>query len=406
RRPYAFVTHDFGATWRAIDAGLPPNEEARAIRPDTVDPNLVYIGVENGIDASYDGGAHWRPFNLNMPPAAVYDIRVQPRANDLIVATHGRSVYIFDDLTAVQHLGAAQSAGTMLFAPRPAYEFSLHDNEEDPYTRYYGKNPPSGALLTYYQATPAAAPPDVLIYDTQHRLVRTITGERCVDQKPMPFVTNDAGLNRVVWDLRSDGPVRWNGAAREAYKGPRTGPLVVPGRYTVQMSLAGRTLRQLVDVRPDPRVAFTHTDYEAAHRFVAAEEAKFSAVDAALNRLDAVAASAQQHGLGTLAQRARALRGQLTADYQNDEDSIQRPGELRENLQALVGSRAGSGPPTAATLDLAARIDADYRAQMRAVTAFFARDVAAADTTLRRSGSAPLVQSESPKPLDCASDEE
>ncbi len=156
RTPYAFVSHDFGRTWRSIAAGLPSGEEARAIRPDTADPNLVYLGLENGVYVSYDAGAHWRALRLNMPPVAVYDIRIQPRRNDLLVATHGRSVYIFDDLTPVQQLAQGQTAGTMLFAPRPAYEFSLHSDEEDPYSTYYGKNPPPGAALTFYQAKPEA----------------------------------------------------------------------------------------------------------------------------------------------------------------------------------------------------------------------------------------------------------
>jgi len=406
RTPYAFVTHDYGATWHSIAAGLPATEEARSIRPDTANANLVYIGLENGIFASYDGGAQWRPFNLNMPPAAVYDIRIQPRHNDLLVATHGRSVYIFDDLTSVQHLPEAQAAGAMLFAPRPAYEFSLHADEEEPYTAYYGKNPPTGAALTFYQMTPAAAPPAIRIYDAQHRLIRTIVGERCVEGKPAPFVTNDRGLNRVIWDLRSDGPVRWDGAARETYRGPRTGPLVVPGRYMAEVMLNGRSMRQPIEVRPDPRVAYTEADYHAAHRFVAAQEAKFSGVDGALNRLDAVVASAHQHDLVALAARARALRDDLTADYQNDEDSIQRPGKLRENLQALVGYRAGSGPPTAATRDLAARIDLDYRTQMRAVAAFFATDVVAANASLRQAHALPLAESQPDKPLDCATDQD
>ncbi len=225
-------------------------------------------------------------------------------------------------------------------------------------------------------------------------------------EKPAPLVTNDVGLNRVVWDLRSDGPVRWNGAAREAYKGPRTGAPVVPGNYSVEMTLGGRTLRRRIEVRPDPRVHYSEADYASAHRFAMTEQNEFSAVDSALNRLDAVAASAQRHGLPAIAARARALRSDLTADYQNDEDSIERPGKLRENLQALSGYRAGSGPPTAATRDLAARIAADYRTQMRAVDAFFASDVTSADATLRRSGAEPLAESQPETPLDCSDTEE
>jgi photosystem II stability/assembly factor-like uncharacterized protein len=406
RNPYAFVTHDYGATWTSIAAGLPALQPVRSIRPDIHDAGLVFAGTENGIFASYDGGAAWRPFNLNMPPVAVYDIRIQPRYDDLLVATHGRSLYIFDDLTPVQQLGAAQAAGVMLFAPKPAYEFASHADEEESYTAYYGKNPPSGAVIAFYQAKPGPQPPDVRIYDATHHLVRAISGTHCVEEKALPFVTNDAGLNRVVWDLRESGPVRWKGAARESFKGPRTGPGVVPGAYSVEMTLGGKTLRQTVDVRPDPRLALTAADYALAHAFVEAQEKRYSNVDAALNRLDAVEHDARKRGLGDLADRAHALRGTLTADYHNDEDSIQRPGEVREDLQSLTGFRAGSNPPSAATRDLAARIDAEYDGAMKGIKAFFATDVAAADAKLKAAGSPPITESEPEPPLDCATAED
>jgi len=401
RAPYVFVTHDYGATWKSIATGLPALQPARSIRPDSHDPNLVFVGTENGIFASYDGGADWQPFNLNMPPAAVYDIRIQPRFDDLLVATHGRSIFIFDDLTPVRGLPAAKAAGAFLFKPQTAYAFGTHSDEEDAYTTYFGKNPPGGAAITFYQAKPGPRPPELRIYDAAHRLVRSISGDRCAGGKPQPLVTNDAGLNRIVWDLREDGPTRWNGAARESFKGPRTGPSVVPGTYSVELTLAGRTFRQPIDVRPDPRVSLTAADYAAAHAFVVAQTRRFSTVDAALNRLDTLERDARKRGLTALADRAHDLRGSLTADYHNDEDSIQRPGKVREDLESLIGFRAGSNPPSAATLDLAARIDAEYAAAMRDVAAFFAKDVSAADAKLRAAGTPPLTELEPDPPLDC-----
>jgi photosystem II stability/assembly factor-like uncharacterized protein len=406
RAPYAFVTHDFGAHWTAISAGLPALQPARSIRPDNHDPRLVFVGTEIGLYASYDGGAQWRPFNLNLPATPVFDIRIQPRFDDLLVATHGRGMYIWDDLRPVRLLPAAQAAGAMVFAPRPAYEFALHADEEDPYTAYYGRNPPNGALIAFYQANPGPLAPRVRVYDSSHHLVRTIAGSHCVDEHAVPFVTNDAGLNRVVWDLREGGPVRWHGAAREAFKGPLTGPIVVPGIYTIEMTLGGRMLTQPVEVRPDPRVTFTSADYRAGHAFVSSQMLRYSAVDATLNRLDAVEHDARKRGLAALADRAHALRGMLTADYHNDEDSIQRPGKVREDLQSLVGFRAGAGPPSAAVRNYAARVDAEYDVAMRAVTAFFATDVTAADAALRKAGSAPLAESEPVPPLDCSTAED
>ncbi len=391
RRAYAFVTHDFGAHWTSVTNGLPPDEPVRAIRPDTREPGLVYAGVENGLYLSYDGGAHWRPFDPGLPPAPVYDIRLQPRWNDLLVATHGRSLYVFDDLAAVQGLPAAQRSGAALFAPRPAYAFTRHGDEEATYTNFYAKNVPAGALVSFYQAVPGASAPAIRVYDARHTLVRTIAGERCAEGKPVPFVTNDRGLNRAAWDLREDGPLRWNGAAREAYKGARSGPLVVPGTYTIEMTLGGRSFVRSLEVRADPRVSYTPAQYAAAHAFAAAETAKLSAVDTALDRLDATIAAAQKKSLPAVVARARTVRAELTADYHNDEDSIGRPGRVRENLLGLdlVGD---GGPPPAAVLDVSARIDALYAAAMRDADAFFATDTLAAP---------PLAPH-----LDCATDED
>ena len=372
RTPYAFVTHDDGAHWTSISAGLPAGESARSIRPDTRDPHLVYIGLERSIELSYDDGAHWRPFNLDMPPVAVYDIRIQPQADDLLLATHGRGLYVFDDAAPVQQLPQAEKAGAMLFAPRTAYEYVRSDDHEGSYTLYFAKNPPPGALLSFYQSHPGRTPV-VRIYDANHALVRTISGDRCVEKKPVPFVTNFVGINRTTWDLRGDGPARWNGAAKEKYKGPRTGPLVVPGRYTVEMNLGGRTLTQTVDVKADPRGTITQADAAAAFAFASDAMAKYSVVDTALDRLDATISAARTAGPSgsTTLARAQTLRAELTADYHNDEDSIQRPGKVREDLGSL-GYISGNGVPSVAARSFAARVTAEYDATMKDVDGFFA----------------------------------
>ena len=143
----------------------------------------------------------------------------------------------------------------MLFAPRTAYAYALHDDEEATYATYYGKNPPSGASLSFYQAKLAQRRRRASAFTPRSTaLVRTISGSRCVEKKPMPFVTNDRGLNRATWDLREDGPVRWNGAAREAYRGlAKRVALALPGRYTVEMTLGGRSLSRAARRRAGSR---------------------------------------------------------------------------------------------------------------------------------------------------------
>jgi len=396
--PYVFVTHDWGAHWTSIAAGLPA-EPARSIRADTRNPGLVYAGFETTFRLSYDGGVHWRKPALGLPPVAVYDIRVQPRWNDLLLATHGRAVWILDDLTPLQQLPQAEAAGAMLFAPRTAYLFATHANDEGLYTRYGGKNPPSGAMIAFYQGKPAAKAPEIEILDAAGHVIRHLRGTQRVEEREIPVVTNFAGINRITWDLREDGPVRWRLAAKEEYRGPRVGAFVVPGRYTARIVLAGKTITQPIRVEPDPRVHFTAADYRAAYAFSKARLAEYSQVDAALNRLDGYAgvagglaeekpASPLAAQLRAVRAKALALRGELTADYTNDEDSIQRPGRLREDMEGLFF--AAGAPPSAATRDYAARVRATYLAVMRDVAAFERDDVARADAALRAAGFAPL----------------
>ncbi len=400
--PYAFVTHDWGVHWARIGDGLPAGEPARAIRADTRNPRLVYAGLENSFWLSYDGGAHWRKPALGLPPVAVYDIRVQPRWNDLILATHGRALWILDDLTPLQQLPQAQAAGTMLFAPRTAYAFSQHANDEGLYTRYGGKNPPGGATIAFYQATPGAKPATIEILDASGRIVRHLSGTQRVGENEVPIVTNFAGINRVGWDLREDGPARWLGAAKEEFRGPRVGVAVVPGSYTVRVRIGGNTYTQPLRVAPDPRVHYTAAQYRAGYAFAKKHLDEYSRIDSALTRLDAYAASALQRAQGAPPQlaatlsairtHALAVRGELTADFTNDEDFIQRPGRLREDLGSLTYFGGGT-PPTAASLDYAGRVDRAYDAAMRDVAAFERVDVARADAALKAAGKPALATS-------------
>jgi photosystem II stability/assembly factor-like uncharacterized protein len=409
RAPHVFVTRNWGSTWAAIDAGLPQDQPARSIRPDARDPHLVYAGLESSLWASWDEGAHWRSIQMNLPPTPIYDIREQPRWNDLLLATHGRGLWAFDSLASIQSLPAAEAAGAALFPPRPAYAFGLHSDDEGLYTRYAGTNPPNGAIIDFYQGKAGASSPVVDILDGAGRVVRRLAGTRKVGEREVPVVSNDAGLNRVVWDLRQNGPVRWMGAAREEYRGPRVGVAVLPGRYTVRIALAGRTFTQPLEVRIDPRLHLTADQVRVAHEFFSRGVDAYSAIDAMLNRLDGVIASGQRDAddprasgntalrdrLATTIQRARTLRGQLTADYHNDEDSIQRPGQLREEFEFFTGGFI-SGVPNAAMRDYVGRLNRARDAVTKDVDAFFAGDVARANDALRASGFTPLVDQPNP----------
>ncbi len=371
--PYVYVTHDYGASWTKIVDGLPANQYVRTIRPDTRNPSLLYAGTETGMWISFDGGAHWQDFRLNLPAASVRDIRIQPQFDDLVIATHGRDAWILDDLGSLQQLGNAQRAGATLFAPRPAYEYHYHSNDLGIYTRFAGENPPKGAILDFYQNAPQANAPMLEVFDSAGRAIRTVKGTHKVKGKEESFVPNKAGINRYVWDFTEDPPTKWSGAAREEFQGPKTGPAVVPGTYTVRLTLGPTVLQQSLVVKGDPRDEWTPAQYQAGYAYAEKYARVYGKIDEALNNLDAIkkslasaAAAAPKNPFlaGQIAQaqqRWQPVFSGFTADYKNDEDSIQRPASLRESIP-----RTGFGgpqlPPTAAQLDYARRFDAAYAA--------------------------------------------
>ncbi len=360
--PHVWVTHDFGAHWQSILSGLPNDLWTRAIRPDTRNPAVVYLGTEQGVWISYDRGRQWQRLRNNMPAVSVRDIRIQPHFNDLVIATHGRSIWVMDDIAPLQDLPRAVAAGAMLFAPRTSYEYNLTNNYEGLYTQYAAANPPYGVPISYYQSTTQANAPEITILDSAGRTVRTLRG------------TNAAGINRVIWNFTAAPPVKWNGAPNPAFKGPDDGPTVVPGRYTAQIRLNGRTFAQTFTVKPDPHTTETLAQMKQSYDAFAKLYAIYSSVDVMLDNLDAIGkaldaeqapASNATRGALERAREARAsVTARLTAAYTNGEDSVSRPGSLRENLDGALTSLESfpvQGVITPAAAQFYARIDAEYR---------------------------------------------
>jgi photosystem II stability/assembly factor-like uncharacterized protein len=377
-RPYIFVTHDYGATWTSIVNGLPSNDFARTIRPDIHNPQLLFAGTDRGLYVTFDGGAHWQSVRNNIPVASFRDLRIDRCSRDLVAATHGRGLWILDDITPLEQLRTAQSRGFMLFHPRTAYRWVLHSNQEGLYGRFSGKNPPAGALISFFQTHASTAAPMLQVYDTHGHLLRTISGTHKVHGKTVARISNVAGINRTVWDLNGTPAVQWKGAARPFRV--QSGPPVPPGSYTLRLTAGGKTATTQVVVRADPQAPWTQADYLRAYRFNQKYVHITSAIDTVLNNLDAMEASLHSaQGATTndprlrdaiaaaLASRAR-LFAAFTANYRNGEDFALRPGSLREDLPA--GLSFSVHPPTAADLTFARSFDARYRVAMQRYASF------------------------------------
>ena len=388
--PHAWVTHDYGTHWQSIAGGLPQHLWTRAIRPDDRNANLVYLGTEEGLYTSYDRGAHWQSLRNNMPAVSVRDIRIQPQFDDLVLATHGRSIWVMDDLRPLQELPQAVRAGTMLFAPRTSYEYNLTNKYEGLYTRYAAANPPYGVPISYYQSAPGAHTPEITILDAAGHTVRTLRA------------SNDAGINRVVWNFTAAPPVKWTGAANRFFQGPSDGPAVVPGRYAARITLHGRTFVQHFTVKPDPQATLTLAQMRQSYDAFAKLYRIYSSVDVMLNNLDtirkvldeqhAAPGSAAQSALDRASNAHDSVMAQLTANYTNGEDSVSRPGSLRENLNGALTSLESfpvQGIITPAAAQFYARIDSEYAAARKAYNAY-ARSIPVVNAQLTKLGLRPL----------------
>jgi photosystem II stability/assembly factor-like uncharacterized protein len=249
-RPYIFKTTDGGKSWNNISGNLPAKAYVQIVREDPRNTNLLYAGTELGLFASYNGGKEWWPLNLkNLPHVSIHDIVVHPRENDLILATHGRSIWILDDATPIQQMTQQiLNSNAHLFPVRPALRYTNR------FTRYgigdkqfAGPNPPAGALITYYlkEKLDDKAKLKVEIFDSGGKLVQDI--ERPAREK---------GFNRIAWNLRLGGPeVRRPPTEQQlAFGGGSRGPQVLPGTYTVKLTVNDKVLEERVEVKLDPAI--------------------------------------------------------------------------------------------------------------------------------------------------------
>ncbi len=394
--PYAWVTHDFGKHWTKIVNGLPPNEWARAVRPDIRDRDLVYLGTEEGIWISFDGGAGWQSFKNDLPTVSVHDIRMQPREDDLVIATHGRSVYIMDDVRPVQELQQAVARSTWLFTPRTAYQWSLHSNDEGTYTNYAADNPPNGVIITFYQKEAQKGAPALEILDAHGRVIRSVSGTHKVGGKDVSYVPNKAGLNRYIWDFNVNGPVKWNGAALDFLNGPNTGPSVVPGDYSVRVTLSGHAYVQHFHVAPDPRSQFTQADYQRTFDAAMRQMGHLSQLDTILNNLDslkkgldtatAAAKKADNSALTATLQDALTARQTLFESLATNVRGEGTEDESRLHEDLLGAYFQANGLITPAVVDLLSRVDADYRAGIARYNAFATGVLPGANAALKAAG--------------------
>lgn len=324
--PYIYRTDDYGRTWTAITAGIPNGSFVRVVRADPKREGLLYAGTENGVFVSFDDGNQWQPLQLNLPTTSVRDLAI--RDGDLVAATFGRAFWILDDLSPLRQLNAQVAAAPAhLFRPAEALRVRRDVNSDTPMPPEMpaGTNPPAGAILDYTLRDVPSQPIELAIYDANGNLVRrfssapipesvrrpvkwpTIADYWMANPQPLPA---HVGMNRFVWDLRYSPPPSvghsypMSAIPHETPAGPE-GPLVVPGKYVVKLTVAGETYTQPLTVQRDPRETTTASAFAAQ---LALEQKLMAGMRESYQRYLA----AKQRGDGVAARQFAGLNGTLS----------------------------------------------------------------------------------------------
>ncbi len=268
--PAAFRTHDDGKTWKSIVEGLPVGAVVNAIREDPKTPHLLYAGTEIGVFVSFNDGDHWQPLQLNLPVSSVRDLVVHE--DDLVIATHGRSFWVLDDVTPLRQQAAlGDGRNAYLFAPAKAVRVRRNANTDTPLPpeEPAGQNPPDGAMIDYFLPVAPKQPLKIEILDASGKLVRTyLSTDRPEPDETLNVPTywvrspktlaTTPGMHRWVWDLRSAPPASLthdypiSAIYRDTPREP-LGVFVLPGTYTVRLTVDGKSFAQSIMVIMDPR---------------------------------------------------------------------------------------------------------------------------------------------------------
>jgi photosystem II stability/assembly factor-like uncharacterized protein len=377
RRPYIWRTTDFGKSWTSIVSGIRVDDYVHVVREDPVRAGLLYAGTEHGVYVSFNDGARWHPLSMNLPDVQVSDLVVEGR--DLVIATHGRSFWVLDDITPLRQWNAEVAAGgTFLFAPEPSLR---------------RLRPPN---IDYWLESPADSV-----------MLEIADGSGQIARRHASNLPRTRGLHRVQWDGRYTGATVFPGMILEGGD-PRRGPLAPPGRYEVRLTTwtGGQSIARtrVLDVRKDPRLTGV-TDADLKDQFAlalrirdattAANEAVIAIreITAQLNdRAGRVPASSDGERIRAqarmLADSLHAVEGELyQVRNESPKDKIAFPIKLNDRLAGLrTNLERGDGPAPESYARVFAELSQELNVQLSRMRVLLDRDLAALNTRLGAAG--------------------
>jgi photosystem II stability/assembly factor-like uncharacterized protein len=340
-KPHIYRTHDGGKTWKEIVNGL-PNDPINAVREDPYVKGLLYAGSERAVYVSFDDGENWQSLRNNMPATSIRDLVIKD--DDIVVGTHGRSFWILDNITPLRQRASFNNNVAVLFKPQKTYRvrWSTYQDTPVPQEEAAGENPPDGVMIDY--VLPAKANEVVLqIKDSKGNIVRTFTSKEKPYTnpqdntppywiRPQQILSAQSGSHRFLWDLHYDpletspsysisGGVVYKNTAPDA-----SSPWVMPGNYTVNLIVDGKTISQPLTVVMDPRIKTTTAQLQEQHDL--ATKAYYTVREA-----NGILTTLQN-----LRKQADALKGKASQETQNALTSLVSDIEKVEPLKPVQGA--------------------------------------------------------------------
>ena len=365
-KPYILKTTDYGKTWTMITNGLKENDYNRCVREDPTHRGILYAGMETGIMISFDDGANWQSLQLNLPNTPVHDIQVQSREHDLVIATHGRSFWILDDITPLYQLNdEIKNAKAWLYKPRDFYRFPDNSGGEvEEENKHEGQNLANGVMIRYYFKSKPDSEVKLQFYTATGDSIITYSSVKDNKGKMIPvskdFYPNPkktpsgllkagAGMNLFVWNMRYPDAKADTGATFEASP---LGPKVIPGSYKVKLLIGDSVvMEQPFNVIADPRNAASVADLKEQFDLnekickrlneIAKANAQIKQVTSQINAFIATIADSaaakpfKENGKAIIDSMEAVKNGLYNEKIQSDEDNLRFPLKLEEKIATL-----------------------------------------------------------------------
>ena len=405
-RPYIYATADYGKTWKLLVDGIPEGSFVRAVREDPVRKGLLFAGTETGVFVSYNAGEKWEPLQLNLPTVPVHDLVIHD--NDLVLATHGRSFWILDDISPLRQASdAARNAAVWLYNPAPALR--VHAAPPPKETPTAGQNPPPGAII-YFNVKEKPTDATLEILDAEGKLVRRYSSSELQplsepldpdDEKPKHQLEIKPGMNRFVWDLRYQGAPHVKGYYLFDYAAGGKGPMALPGKYQVKLTVDGKVLTAPLVLKLDPRVKVSQADLEKQFVTLMQIHKELARVYTAANQIIDLRAQLQDlqkykklAAAQALDERLGALQNHLlNLKIHANEDSLNYGMGVDGSLVYLAGAvdSDSDSAPTEAALKQFDKVKVQVDQYMKRWTGIQQTDLPALQHTVEQQGITPLM---------------